>query len=101
MNLLNAVTEHAALLVALAVGTYWLVKRIVEAYRAAKRFVNSVVDERIPAVLHANLKNGIREMVTSIVTEAIAKHALAEEHVVHARLRELDGRLDKLERRAA
>lgn len=70
MEFIDTVGEHFYLLIGIALGLYWIIKRIIESVNAAKSFVNHAIDERMPQKIKDTLSNGGGEIIRKIVRDA-------------------------------
>ncbi|GAO01918.1 hypothetical protein [Anaeromyxobacter sp. PSR-1] len=108
MEYIADIKEHLTLLVGAGLGIYWIVKRVTEAIRAAKGFVNHAVDERMPQIIKSTLSNGGGEIIRKIVREenTTANREIIESLATEAnkvrehglRINDLEDRVDALEK---
>lgn len=82
-SLIDVLTkDHITLIVVLAVGLSWFAGKVKSVVKEAREFVAHVVDERVPEAVRSTIKatlgNGLRDMVTDVVSRAIDRHAVEE-----------------------
>jgi hypothetical protein len=73
------VDDHVLVPLLLLFGLYLAVRKVIEWRNDAKAFVAHVVEEKVPAMIHKTLSNGIRSVMADVVKEEIAKHEVTEE----------------------
>lgn len=56
-----------------------LLRQVVQWRNEAKALVSHVVEEKVPAIIHETLNNGIRSVMSDVVRDEIRRHEEEEE----------------------
>jgi flavin reductase (DIM6/NTAB) family NADH-FMN oxidoreductase RutF len=102
------VINQYAPVVAVGLAIYaviWFSRKLYAAFKSTQAFVQNIVDERLPEVIHEQLNNGLKKMVTEVVEDAIKNYDERQKpkferiDTHNLRMNDLEGRVEELEHR--
>ena len=92
-------SDHLPVVIALAVGFWWLMTRAKAVVDSFREFVGHELEERLPRLLKEELTNGLGDLVESKMRKALEAHALDDQQKMREEIRQLEDRIRGSRRR--